>query len=111
VEKDVINKLRPKVSVEGFLFWISTENMGMTLSEAQFRAAKLLVNWIRDNGQYLKNPEVAWKTLNSYAGQIMSNRDKSEMIPLFLSYLGSLNHNNIESVGGHLGNAANDKRR
>lgn len=107
----MIDKLRPKVNVEGFLLWISTENAGMILSEAQFRAAKLLVNWIRDNGQYLKNPEVAWKTLNSYAGQIMSNRDKSEMIPLFLSYLGSLNHNNVERVGSHLGNAAYDKRR
>lgn len=107
----VINNVHPKVSVEGFLFWISTENAGMTLTEAQFRAAKLLVNWIKDNGQYLKNPEVAWKTLNSYAGQIMSNRDKVEMIPLFLSYLGSLNNNNIKGIGHHLGDTAHNKRR
>jgi hypothetical protein len=107
----VIEKIRHKASIGGFLLWIGTEHPGRTLSESQFKAAKLLVSWIRDGSEYMRNAELAMRNLNSYASQIMSNRDKGEIIPLFLSYLANLNHNDIKGVRNHLGNAAHDKRR
>ena len=111
VEENLIEKIRSKASVEGFLLWISMEDAGRTLSESQFKAAKLLVDWIRDGSQYMRNAELAMRNLNSYAGQTMTNRDKEQMVPLFLSYLGTLNDDNIERPGGHLRDAAHNKRR
>jgi hypothetical protein len=111
MEKDVIEKIRHKASIGGFLLWIGMEHPGRTLSESQFKAAKLLVSWIRDGSEYMRNAELAMRNLNSYASQIMSNRDKGEMIPLFLSYLSSLDDCNSKSTRNHLDNAAHNKRR